>query len=68
MQKRRKLRRKRKILDQVYTVRDSSNDLQKEKLQAVPVGALWDWVSIGRYWLIYDSTIGGGWGVSVSKN
>ena len=49
-------RRKRKMLDQVYTVHDSSNESQKEELEAVPVGAWWDWVSIGRYWLIYDGT------------
>ena len=44
------------MLDQVYTVHDSSNESQKEELEAVPVGAWWDWVSIGRYWLIYDGT------------
>ena len=35
---------------------DSSNELQKEKLEAVPVGTWWDWVSIGRYWFINDGT------------
>ena len=49
-------RRKRKILDQVYAVRDSSKESQKEKLEAVPIGAWWDWVGIGRYWLLYDGT------------
>ena len=44
------------MLDQVYTVHDSSNESQKEELEAVPVGAWWDWFSIGRYWLIYDGT------------
>ena len=39
-------RRRKKILHQVYTVHDSSNESQKEKLEAVPVGAWWDWVSI----------------------
>ena len=57
-------RRKRKILDQVYAVRDSSKESQKEKLEAVPIGAWWDWVGIGRYWLLYDGTgsVAGGTG------
>ena len=41
----RKQRRK-KILDQV----------KKEKLEAVPVGTWWYWVSKEWYWLIYDAT------------
>ena len=56
---------KEKILDQVYTVRDSLNELQKEKLDAVSVGTWWDWVSMEQYWLIYDDTWsvegGSGW-------
>ena len=43
---------KEKILDQVYTLRDSSSELQKKKLDAIPVGTLWDGVSIGRYYLV----------------
>ena len=38
------------------TVRDSSNESQKEKLEAVPVCTWWEWVSIGRYWLVLGGT------------
>ena len=50
-------RRKRKMLDQVYTVHDSSNESQKEKLEALPVGTWWYWVSIGRHWLKNDGAL-----------
>ena len=49
-------RERKKILNQVYTVHDSSNESQKEKLEAVPDGTWWDWVSIGWSCLIYDGT------------
>ena len=45
-----------KILDQVYTLRDSSSELQKKKLDAIPVGTLWHGVSIGRYYLVLGGT------------
>ena len=42
---------KEKMQDKVYTAHDSSNEPQKEKLEAVPVG-----IGIGPYRLIYDGT------------
>ena len=50
-------RERKKILNQVYTVHDSSNELQKEKSEALPVGTWWYWVSIGRHWLKNDGAL-----------